>query len=155
MAIQHSKTEVRRVARKGGYVVAALVNLAGLIIVENILGWGILAFLTEDFGRVLPWIAFSLTVSIVANLIYLINDKQPLKSTCQIGLNLISLFVTYQLFQVFPFDFSAYAFDWEALTRVVLILAMIGSGIGVVAEVLKLASGGRTREGKVLDAHGT
>lgn len=155
MAIQHSTPEVRRVGRKGGYVIAALVNLAGLFIVQNILGWGILAFLTEDFRRIVPWISFSLTVSIAANLIFLANDEQPLKSTFQIGLNLISLLVTYQLIQVFPFDYSAYAFDWETVTKVVLILAMIGSAIGVVVEALKLASGGRTRERKVLDAHGT
>jgi ABC-type phosphate/phosphonate transport system permease subunit len=62
------------------------------------------------------------------------------KSTGQIGTNLISIFVTYQVFQVFPFDFSASAFNWEIVTRVVLILTIVGAGIGMLTEAYKLAS---------------
>ena len=58
----------------------------------------------------------------------------------QITLNLISLVVTYRIWQVFPFDFSAYDFNWDLLTQVILILAMVGSGVGLVAETLKLAN---------------
>ena len=39
---------------------------------------------------------------------------------------------------MFPFDFSAFEFDWESLAEWALILAMIGFGIGVVAELVKL-----------------
>jgi hypothetical protein len=45
------------------------------------------------------------------------------------------------MFQVFPFDFSGYQFDWEIVTRVVLILAIIGTAIAVVVETVKLATG--------------
>jgi hypothetical protein len=41
---------------------------------------------------------------------------------------------------VFPFDFSAYQFDWEIVARFVLVLAIIGSSIGALVEAIKLVS---------------
>ena len=49
--------------------------------------------------------------------------------------------MTYHVLTAFPFDFSAYSFDWALVVRIVLILAMVGAGIGTVAEIYKLASG--------------
>ncbi|MGD2042126.1 MAG: hypothetical protein PVJ28_00635 [Acidimicrobiia bacterium] len=137
--------EVKKLGRRFGYSIAIGINVVLLIIVQNILDWGWLAFLTEDFTEVVPWISFSLAVSIVANVVYLFNDGRVIKSVGQIGINLISLIVTYQMFTVFPFDFSAYSFDWALVTRIVLILAMVGTGIGALAEIYKLASGERER----------
>lgn len=136
--------EVKRFGRRFGYSIAIGINVVLLVIVQNILDWGWLPFLTGEFAEVVPWISFSLAASIVANVIYLFNDGHLVKSLGQIGINLISLVVTYQIFTVFPFDFSAYSFDWELVTRIVLILAMVGTGIGALAEIAKLAS--RERE---------
>jgi hypothetical protein len=47
--------------------------------------------------------------------------------------------------QVFPFDFSAYVFDWEVVARVVLVLAIIGASIGAVAEIAKLVKSTKER----------
>jgi hypothetical protein len=121
-----------------GYVIAIAVNVVMLIIAQNILEWGWLPFLTADFAQVEPWISLSLTATIIVNLIYLFDDTAVVKSIGQIGVNLLSIFVTYQIFIVFPFDFSAYAFDWGVMARVVLILAMVGSAIGTVVEIAKL-----------------
>lgn len=133
--------EVKRFGRRLGYSIAIGINVVILIIVQNILDWGWLPFLTEDFADLVPWISFSLVVSIVANSVYLFNDTRVVKSVGQIGINLVSIFVTYQVFTVFPFDFTAYSFDWGLLMRIVLIVAMVGAGIGVLAEIYKLASG--------------
>lgn len=133
--------EVKRFGRRLGYSIAIGINVVILIIVQNILDWGWLPFLTEDFADLVPWISFSLMVSIVANSVYLFNDTRVVKSVGQIGINLVSIFVTYQVFTVFPFDFTAYSFDWGLLMRIVLIVAMVGAGIGVLAEIYKLASG--------------
>ncbi|HET9258752.1 MAG TPA: hypothetical protein VFP42_01325, partial [Acidimicrobiia bacterium] len=62
------------------------------------------------------------------------------KSTGQIVTNLISIFVSYQVLLVFPFDFSAYDFNWALIVRIVLILAMVGAGLGMLTEAVKLAS---------------
>lgn len=138
--------ELKKTGRRFGYGVAVLVNLAMLVAVQFILDWGWLPFLTNEFSSLVPWISLSLLVSIVANLIYQFDDTSIVKSTGQIVTNLISLFVSYQIYLVFPFDFSAYAFDWEVIARIVLILAMVGSGIGVLTEAVKLASGEPERE---------
>lgn len=132
----HSKEARRRF----GYVMTVLINLVMLIVVHRVLDWGWPSFLTDRFDLVVPWISFSLIVTIAANLAYQFNDAPTVKSTGQILVNLTSFFVTYRIYQVFPFDFSATSFNWETVLRVLLILAMVGAGIGVLTEAGKLAS---------------
>jgi len=138
--------ELKRVGRHFGYAVAILINLAMLIFVQYILDWGWLPFLTDEFAELIPWISLSLIAAIAASLVYQFNDTRTVKSTGQILVNLISLFVTYQVYQVFPFDFSGYSFDWEIVARILLIVGMVGAGIGVLAEAVNLASDESQRE---------
>jgi hypothetical protein len=132
--------ETRRKGRQAGYVIAIVVNLVMLVIAQNILEWGWAPFLTSDFAQIVPWVSFSLIASMAMNAIYLLDDRPDVKSLGQMTVNLISLIVTYRIWQVFPFDFSAYDFNWDLLTHVILILAFVGSGIGLAAETLKLAN---------------
>jgi hypothetical protein len=134
----HVTPELKASAKHLGYGIAVVINIVMLIVVLKILDWGWLSFLTDEFVEVVPWIALSLVASIIVNLIYQFNDTVLVKSTGQIGTNLISIFVTYQVFRVFPFDFSAFDFDPGTVVRVVLILAMVGSAIGVFVEAMKL-----------------
>lgn len=136
--------ETKRAARRLGYTVAIAVNLIMLIVVRNVLDWGWPRFLTSEFIEVVPWISLSLIVSIVVNLIYQFDDRPPVRSSGQILVNLISIFVSYQLIRVFPFDFTDYEFNWAF----VLILMMVGAGVGVLTETVKLVSDGHLREGK-------
>jgi hypothetical protein len=46
--------------------------------------------------------------------------------------------VSIRMLRVFPFDFSAYAFDWALLTRIVLWVAILGSAVAVVVWVVQL-----------------
>lgn len=133
--------DMKQLGRQVGYAIAVVVNLVMLVIAHNILDWGWLPFLTGDFAQVVPWISLGLIASIVANVVYQFNDTLIVKSTGQIGVTLISVLVTYQIWQVFPFDFSAYEFNWGVLVRVLLVVAMVGAGIGVLAGATKLASG--------------
>jgi hypothetical protein len=134
----HVTPELKASAKHLGYGIAVVINIVMLIVVLKILDWGWLSFLTDEFVEVVPWIALSLAASIIVNLIYQFNDTVLVKSTGQIGTNLISIFVTYRVFRVFPFDFSAFDFDPGTVVRVVLILAMVGSAIGVFVEAMKL-----------------
>ena len=68
-----------------GYVVAIVVNIAMLVIANNILAWGWLPFLTADFAEVLPLIDMSLLATIVVNATYLAHDPPWFKSVCQIA----------------------------------------------------------------------
>jgi hypothetical protein len=132
--------DTKKAARRFGYVLSIAINVAMLFIVQNLLEWGWPAFLTDEFAEVVPWISFSLIASIIANIIYQIDDSQNVKSVGQIAVNLISVWVTYVVLTVFPFDFSGYQFDWEIVARVVLILAIVGAGIGALVEAIKLVS---------------
>jgi hypothetical protein len=82
----------------------------------------------------------------VANVLYLWYDPAWFKSVCQVGVSLIGLAGAIRMWQVFPFDFSAYSFNWAALTRVVLVLAVFGSAVGIVVELVRLASHGMNTE---------
>jgi hypothetical protein len=132
--------DLKRAGRHLGYSIAVVINVVMLIVVQNVLDRDWLPFLTDEFANVVPWISLMLVASIVANLIYQFNESGLVQATGQIGTNLISIFVTYQLFRVFPFDFSAYDFNWRLVVRVMLILAMVGAGIGMLAEAHKLVS---------------
>lgn len=138
--------DIKQIGRRVGYAIAVLVNLVMLVIAHNIYDWGWLPFLTADFAQLVPWISFGLVASIIANAVYQFNDTPMVKATGQFGVNLISVFVTYQIWQMFPFDFSAYEFNWEVLVKVLLVLGMVGAGIGMLAEATKLASGENTKQ---------
>ena len=138
-----TKTRPSPGTRRFGYVVAVLVNAAMLLVVTNLLAWDILSFLTDDFERVIPIVTVLLGTSILVNLVYLFYDPRWFVSLSQIGVLGISMAATVRIYRVFPFDFSAYEFNWTTATRVVLILAMVGVGIGIVAELVKLGAVGR------------
>ena len=125
-------------ANRVGYVIAIVINAALLVVVNNLLAWGWISWLTDDFEEVLPLLNLSLTATILVNLVYLAFDAEWFKSLCELGLLSISLAVTIRLYQVFPFDFSAYDVDWAVLARIVLIIAMVGVGIAMIVQVVKL-----------------
>lgn len=144
-------TEASKVSvatRRFGYAVAVGVNVLLLVIVNNILDWGWLPWLTSEFGNLLPLINFSLVFNIVVNLIYMAYDAAPFKAATQIIVNLIAILILVRTFQVYPFDFSAYDFpvdisaidlSWDLLTRFLLVLAILGTAIAVVTETVKLS----------------
>ncbi len=129
-----------KAARRVGYLISIAINVAMLVIVQNLLEWGWLPFLTDEFADVVPWISLSLVASIVANIIYQIDDSLIVKSVGQIADNMISVWATYTVLTIFPFDFSGYAFDWEVVARVALIFAIVGAGIAALVEAIKLVS---------------
>lgn len=143
-----SRTTLSPAPRRFGYTVAIGVNLAMLYAVNHFLEWEWPPFLTEDFEKVLPILSFSLVVTIVFNLIWMAYDRLWFKSIGNIVQSVISIFVTIRLLQVFPFDFSAYDFNWQAVTRAVLILALVGVSIAIVVQTVKLLAGGSRRQPK-------
>lgn len=122
--------------RRLGYAIAVLANAVLLYCVLNVLEWDVLPFLTGAWAEVVPWSAGALVVSILANLIYQFDDSPPVRATGDVATNLIGLLAAYRLFEEFPFDFSAYAFDWAIVARVLLVLAMVGAAVAIVVAVV-------------------
>ena len=135
-------------ARRFGYAVAVGINVLLVVVVNNILSWGWLPWLTPEFEKLLPVINVALVVNIVLNLLYMAYDEPPVKAATQIMVNLIAIAVLVWTLQVYPFDFSAYdfpivisAFDltWDLVARLVIGLAILGTAIAVVTETVKLS----------------
>lgn len=61
-----------------------------------------------------------------------------MRSIGELLTDLVAIAVTWKVFSVFPFDFTAYDFPWEVLTRFVLIVAIVGSAVGAVTQVVNL-----------------
>lgn len=137
---QPTHTWTSPTTRRIGYVIAIAVNAGLLYVAHNILAWDVLPFLTDDWDELVPIISVSLLASIVVNLIYLAYDAPWFKSFTQIVLDAIALVVTVRMYQVFPFDFSAYDFNWTAVTRGVLVLVMVVIVIAIIVESVKLVT---------------
>lgn len=130
-------------ARRTGYLVAAAVNLALLYLVLVWPGWEVLPFLTDQFSEVVGLMSASLLVGAAANLVYLVTDPPRVRAAGQLVVSALSLAVTVRLLQVFPFDFSDWSFDPSWLVRLLLWLAVLGTGVGMVTELVRLVSGRR------------
>lgn len=132
-------TDARPTAQaRFGYVVAIALNVALLYVVNKLPEWESPGFLTDDLEQVLPIVSLSLVASIVLNVINLMAISRAWKRAAEIGSAVIALVATVRILQVFPFDFSTYEVNWEPLTRVILVLAIVGITIGIIAQAVKL-----------------
>jgi hypothetical protein len=140
ITVERPPVPVRRkaAARRSSYVTTIIVNLVMIYVVNHLLEWGLLPFLTEEFTRVLWLINLSLGAGILVNLAWLSYDPDWFGAVGRIGLNAISLVVSLRMYQVFPFDFSPYALGWGTVARVVLILTMVAVAMAMVVELGRL-----------------
>jgi hypothetical protein len=133
-----SRKRAPRGARIAGYVIAIIVNAVMWYIAHNLLNWNV-PFITERFVAVLPALEASLGATMIANVLFIAFDPRWLRALVQAGLNVISLYVVYMFYQVFPFDFGVDSFNW--LVRVGLILTLIAVVIGTIVELVQAFSG--------------
>jgi hypothetical protein len=126
--------------RKVGYLVGLVVNAILLYLVNERPGWREVPFLTERMTDVLPLINLSLLVGAAANLLYVVVDAAWVRSLGQIAVAVVGIVAAMRMLQVFPFDFSPYAFDWATVARWVLAVAIFGSGISIVVELVRLVA---------------
>lgn len=125
-------------ARRVGYLIAALINGALLYFGNVWPGWQVLPFLTDDTRQVLDIVNVSLIAGIVVNVVYLFLDPPWLKALGDLVTLGIGLAVLVQIWQVFPFDFQGSSFDWALLVRILLVVAGVGSAIGIIAQFVML-----------------
>jgi hypothetical protein len=130
------KRRPSRASRRAGYVVAALVNLAILYAVNVWPGWDAVPFLTLDTERVLGLLNASLVVAVVVNLAFVAFDPRWFKALGDALTSAFGFVVTWAVLAVFPFDFTAYSFNWTAVTRVLLVVGLVGSLVAVVANLV-------------------
>ena len=80
-------------------------------------------------------IDLSLVVTSALNLVYLVRDPRWLTAAGAVVTTAIGLVAAVRMLQVFPFDFGDSGF-WPVVFRILLWLAVIGAGIGIIANLV-------------------
>ncbi len=132
---REKEAKIKRRARRAGYIVAIIVNVVLLIVLNNLLAWGV-PFLTYSFNACLWAINLSLVVSIVGNAVLLAYDARWFRHVIQIVLDIFALVAIYVVYVIFPFAFPQ-AF-WVFIAKLALILAMVGVIVALIVEFVKL-----------------
>jgi len=122
-------------SRRAGYVVAAVINAVLLWLIHVWPGWDAVPFLTADFATVLWLVNLSLVVTIALNLLYVVRDPRWLTAAGAVVTTAIGLAAIVAMMQVFPFDFGDSGF-WPVVFRVLLWVALVGSVIGIIANLV-------------------
>jgi hypothetical protein len=119
-----------------GYCIAIAFSAAFLFVLNGRPGWQQMPFLTSDTSQVLWLVNLSLAAGIAANAVYLAYDPAWLKSLGDLATTGIGLATVIRVWQVFPFDVSS---GWSTAVRVLLVVAIAGSCIALVAQIVSLA----------------
>jgi hypothetical protein len=123
-------------ARRVGYGLAVAINSALLLVLNGWPGWRAMPFLTSSTDQVIWLVNLSLAAGIAANIVYMANDASWLKALGDLATTAIALAAAARILQVFPFDLSS---GWSTAVRVLLVVAIVGSCIGVLVNVALLA----------------
>jgi hypothetical protein len=123
-------------ARRAGYCIAIAFSAALLIVLNGRPGWQAMPFLTSDAGQVLWLVNLSLAAGIAANFVYLAYDPPWVRSLGDLATTGIGLAAAIRIWQVFPFALSP---GWSTAVRVLLVVAIAGSCIALVVQIVSLA----------------
>ena len=142
MAATTTDRRQAQAGRRVGYLVTVVID--GLLLwgAHQVLGWGWPPFVTGAWEDVLPVLTLSFAAAMVVNALWVVCDPAWFRHLGAIVLNLTGLVVLVRMWQVFPFDFASD--PWELLTRVVLVIAVIGSGISVLVNLYRAIRGSAT-----------
>ena len=128
----------KTVTTRGGNIGSVLVNAVLLWGINIWPGWKVVPFLTADMERVLGMINASLTAGIIANLIFVVIRNRGVMALGNLVVLGIGLAATLRMLEVFPFDFGDSWSGWPVVVRVLLVLGIVGSIIGMVAEIVAM-----------------
>jgi hypothetical protein len=133
-----SRKRAPRGARMAGYIIAIIISAVMWYVAHNLLNWNV-PFITERFVTVLPALEASLGATMIANVLFLAFDPHWFRALAQVGLNILTLYVLYMLYQVFPVDFGVDTLNW--LARLGLVATAVAVIIGTVVELARLPFG--------------
>ena len=129
----------QQTGRRAGRVATVVVNLVVMWVVNQLPEWEWPPFLTPEFEDLLPYINASIIATIVVNVVWLVRDPPVLEHLGQIVLNGFSFVAAVRTWQLFPFDFSRYSFDWELIARILIGLGLFGLAVATIVEVVGFA----------------
>lgn len=115
-----------------------LINAALLYAINSWPTWRAVPFLTQSTPEVLGLVNASLIVGLVANVVYLAVNWAPIWALGQLVVIGVGLAALLKIWNVFPFDFSGSSFDWVLVVRIVLVVGIVGSIIGLAVQFVLL-----------------
>lgn len=124
--------------RRFGYAVAVVVNVVLFLLVNVWPTWRVVPFLTDDMVEVLPLVNLGLIVGAGVNLVDLVFDRRWIRAAGDLLTSVIAVITLVRFWDVFPFAFPESGFDWELLTRVLLVVAIVGTVIAAVVQAVIL-----------------
>lgn len=125
-------------ARRTGYLVAALIDVALLVLINVSPGWRVVPFLTEQAGDVVRVVDIGLAVGIVVNLVCLVVPRRLVVLLGDVVTTAVGLVVLWRMWVVFPFDFHDSAVDWAIIARIALPMVWVVVFIALVVQAAAL-----------------
>ena len=126
-----------RAGRRFGYLVGIAVNAVLLWVVNRLLHWEWPPFLTDEFADALPWVRASLWAAILGYAVRLVFDPKWFRHLVEAATTVVSLAALVVLIRVHPFSFADDGPPYDLLVRVVLVIGIVGSVIGIITNVAK------------------
>ncbi|QXV56503.1 hypothetical protein CVV72_05370 [Amycolatopsis sp. TNS106] len=105
-------------------------------------GWRAVPFLTDETDQVLGVVTMSLVVGMVSSLVCVGYGAEWFTSVAGLAATVTGLVAVIRIWQVFPFDFGGASFDWPLTVRVLLVIAIAGSAIGALVQLVTLLRAG-------------
>ncbi len=127
-----------------GFVGAIIGAIIGLVIVNTVPLWSHLTngVILDSWVNILWAANLSMVVQIIGNFILAVYRPARLFSFLQAIFSAVGLLSLIVFFNVFPLDFSQLVGSWfNLLLKIVLIVAMIGSLIAVLVNMVRAISG--------------
>lgn len=120
-----------------GYIVSAVLNGVFLWVMHKLPEWKPF-FLLPSYDLVLWAIDMSLIVQIALNIVLVFFHPLFFHYLSQAVFSLVGLVASVVILKVFPVDFSHRLGEWANVGfRIVLIVAIVGSAIGVIVNFVR------------------
>jgi hypothetical protein len=131
------RAQASAASRRAGYLIGALINVVLLWLVNVWPGWDVLPFLTDDTPRVLGIVNASMVAGVVVDVVLAVRNPDWLVAVGNLVTTGIGLAAVVAVWRVFPLAFED-GFDWSTIARILLVVAVVGSVIALVVNVVKL-----------------
>jgi len=133
-------TERPRPARRTGYLISILLNVAGLFLINVAPGWHAVPFLSDNTAQVLGIVNAMLIATVAVNLVYMFVDPRWLVALGGLGTTVLGVIGLVQIWAVFPFDFGDSSVDWPLLFRIALVIGIAGCGVAILVQIGQLTA---------------
>ena len=122
-----------------GHLAIVIIFFLLMYFFNNLIKWETQS-ITLDWTKVLSVLNISLSLTILAHLVFIFYDPKKLQSAVQIIIDMVGLAVLYRMFTVYPFKFELF-FEQAWLNsgfKIILPFLMAATLIGIIVRSIKI-----------------